>query len=171
MKYSSEKELDVWVQNRQKQIFRVTIFAAVLCFFAGLGVYFNTNKQFNGSFFVGTLSMCSVFLFVLFSSRFNSNVVNRTVREIEINETNIVVKTFAFRFMYVYTFDEKSFSKEIYDISFSLIEYPLKDGKNILERECYKLKIDGEEYYLLYKYFENEVIDVMKNKILSKKNN
>jgi len=164
MKYLSKTTLDTWVQSRQKQIIRVNIFAGVLYFFMGLGVYFNTNEQFSGNFFFGVSILFLVFLFVLLGSRFNSRIVNNTIKEIEITGTSCVIKTFQFRFIYVYTFEEKLISKDFHDIKLSLVEYPLVDGKKTLKRECYKLKVDEGEFYLLKEYFEDELSSIIKNK-------
>lgn len=168
MKYFTNRELFDWVEKRQKTGFRGTVLLIVLFLFMGAGMYFDSKEEFNNRFLFGVIGELFLMLFLTYNYINSLTIINKTIKEIEISETSIVLKTFPCYILGKQIMKEKIISKEFHSVNFSSAEYPLKDKNKNFETTCSKFKIREIEYYLLNGYFDNDLMNVLK-RIISKK--
>lgn len=163
MTYYSNEELINWFKRLEKRNFKNTILSIILACFVGLGMFFDSGQQINDKFIFGLSGIIAIISFFIFGYFRTAFIEKKTIREIEITDSNIVFKTFSHKTSIICTIDEKK--KVIKPIGFNFFqyEYPLDDTKYRLERKCIKIVVNDAEFYLLYKYFEDDLDAVIKN--------
>jgi hypothetical protein len=158
MIYSVKNNFDKWVENYQKQLFKTNVYSILLMLFVGLAIFFGTEGGLNNDKIFGLSGVVIIMLFFLYTYIRAGSIFNRTIKEIEINELDVVLKTYGFKLFGLIMFSEKNVTTEYKGLRFSLNEFPLKENKKALTMECYLLFIKEVEYYLLHNDFENSLI-------------
>jgi len=168
MTYFSNEDLATWVVDKQKQNFYGTLVSLAFGSFAGLGIYLQSNAKVDKRFIVGIIGLLFIIILFLYAYFRKSGIYNNTIKEIEISDLNIVIKTFPCKLFLFYNLEAKTITINLSDIIFLKSEYPLKE-KRSEEIECFKFKVGDDEYYLLDTYFEKELIGAVNEKLNSKK--
>jgi hypothetical protein len=164
MKYTANNKLDLWFENCQRRESKNSFLTILLILFLCLIILAGSK----GDKVFGLLGWLLISLFFIYTFIRAGLIFNRTIKEIEINESEVTLKTYRFRIFGVIPFYERNIATEYKDLRFSLNEFPLKENKKALTIECYLLVIKEVEYYLLCKDFEDSLIQSLSDKIQSK---
>jgi hypothetical protein len=163
MKYIVNEDISVWFKGKERKGFYVTFFGIIVSIFITFSVTLTADRYDNNKFIFGLIGNVGLIIFFLYAY-FNAAIIsNNTINEIEISETKIIIKTFSYNIMNFYTMKEKEIAMDSFTLL--LTEYPLKDPKGVIIRNCYELKIGDSVFYLLYKYFDSDLIDVLNNRM------
>lgn len=166
MTYYSNEELINWFKRLEKRNFKNTMLSIITGCFVGFGMFFDCGQQISNHFIFGLSGIIAIISFLIFTYFRTALIAKKTIKEIEITDSNIVFRTFSHNTTIIYTIYEKE--KEIKPINFNFFqyEYPLDDTKYKLKRKCFKIVVNDAEFYLLYKYFEDDLEAVIKNAFL-----
>ena len=163
MTYYSNEELINWYKRLEKRNFKNTTLSIILACFVGLGMFFDSRQQISNKFIFGLSGIIVIISFFIFVYFRTALIAKKTIKEIEITESNIVFKTFSHNITAICTIDEKKKVIKPIDFVFFQDEYPLNDNKYKIERKCFKIVVNDAEFYLLYKYFKDDLETVIKN--------
>jgi len=163
MIYYANEELINWFKKLEKRNFKNTTLSIIFACFVGLGMFFECSQQMNSKFVFGLSGIIVIITFFIYIYFRTARIINNTIREIEVTDSNIIFKTFTHNTRIIYTIDEKKKIIKPIGFNFFQYEYPLDDTKYKLERKCLKIVVDDIGFYLLYKYFNDDIETVIKN--------
>ncbi|WP_281323291.1 hypothetical protein [Flavobacterium aestivum] len=167
MMYTIKNNFDKWVENYQKQLFKTNVYSILLMLFVGLAIFFGSEGGLNNDKIFGLSGVVIIMLFFLYTYIRAGSIFNRTIKEIEINELDVVLKTYEFKLFGLIKFSKKNVMTEYKGLRFLLNEFPLKENKKAPTPtiECYIFVVKEVEYYLMHKEFEDSLISDLSTKI------
>ena len=154
-------ELQNWPKRREKENFKTIIFLIPVCYVLGVGLYLKTHQKMYNFFILGLIGLSANVIFMIYAYFRGALIINNTIKEIDITETDVVFKTFSFKIWKFYTYNEKKVVVKKIDFKFHSDEFPLRDTKYELKRECHIITFNDTEFYFLTKYFEVDLSSVI----------
>ncbi|AWK06337.1 hypothetical protein HYN56_19745 [Flavobacterium crocinum] len=132
--------------------------------FIGFGISRGDKDGLSNNAILGLLGV--VVITILFMSSYIrfASIFNRTIKEIERNDSEILIKTYDFRIFRLFLLKGKNLRIDRKKLQIALNEFPMRENKKPGIVECYILRSGETEFYLLYKEFDDAVVnDVLKS--------
>lgn len=158
MKYTANYKLSAFVKKNQNLIIfnglSTLIFIIFPCFYVLL-----VDKVAAADVFwlyeIGLIIINAVTFFWFYRK---GKLQNRTIRTIGIEGENLTIETYRFYILKFWYIKQIMKSVKLSELIFSLDTYPLKDKNYILNQSCFSIKIDGECFYFLNHFFDDEIM-------------
>lgn len=158
MKYTAHYKLLAFVKKGEKLIvgngfstFIFIVFPCIYVFFIDDSITLDLFWKYE----IGLIVINSVTFLRLFQK---GKTLNKTINSIAIEDENLIIETLSFRVLKFWTIKQKTRRINFSELIFSRGTFPLKDKEYISDQSCLLVKIDGETFYLLDSFFDDEVI-------------
>lgn len=163
MKYYSNNELVTWFKRYERQNLKITILLIIFACLAGVGFFFDAQKQIDNKFIFSAGGLVLIIIFFLYAYLNSGSLTNKTIRGISFTDTEIVFSTFPYKLFVLYRIKEKEIVVDPSAFKFIKSEYPVKNKKLKLQKECFIITNNGIEFFLLFKYFNDDLLTQIKN--------
>ncbi|PIF33098.1 hypothetical protein CLU81_3672 [Flavobacterium sp. 9] len=163
MKYYSNNELVTWFKRSERQNLKITILLIIFACLAGAGFFFDAQKEIDNKFIFGVGGLVLIIVFFLYAYLNSGSLTNKTIREISFTDSEITFCTFSYKLFALYTIEEKEIIVDSLAFKFIKSEYPVNNKKIKLQKECFIITNNGIEFFLLFKYFNDDLLNQIKN--------
>ncbi|BFM43863.1 hypothetical protein CFS9_25040 [Flavobacterium sp. CFS9] len=163
MKYYSNNELVTWFKRYERQNLKITILLIIFACLAGVGFFFDGQKEIDNKFIFGSGGLVLIIVFFLYAYLNSGALTNKTIREISFTDSEIVFSTFSYKLFALYRIKEKEIVVDLPAFKFIKSEYPVNNKKVKLQKECFIITNNGIEFFLLFKYFNDDLLTQIKN--------
>lgn len=158
MKYYSNNELVNWFKRYERQNLKITILLIIFACLAGAGFFFDAQKEIDNRFIFSAGGLVLIIVFFLYAYLNSGSLTNKTIREISFTDSEIVFYTFSYKLFVFYKIEAKEIVLDSSTFKFIKSEYPVKNKKIKLQKECFIIRNNGIEFFLLFKYFNDDLL-------------
>ena len=158
MKYYSNNELVNWFKRYERQNLKITILLIIFACLAGAGFFFDAQKEIDNRFIFSVGGLVLIIVFFLYAYLNSGSLTNKTIREISFTDSEIVFYTFSYKLFVFYKIEAKEIVLDSSTFKFIKSEYPVKNKKIKLQKECFIIRNNGIEFFLLFKYFNDDLL-------------
>lgn len=163
MKYCSDNELVTWFKRYERQNLKITILLIIFACLGGVGFFFDAQKEIDNKFIFGAGGLVLIIIFFLYAYLNSGSLTNKTIREISFTDSEIVFSTFSYKLFMLYKIKEKEIVVNPSAFKFIKSEYPVKNKKLKLQKECFIITNNDIEFFLLFKYYSDDLLTQIKN--------
>ena len=159
MKYYSNNELITWFKKYEKQNLMITVLLIIFACLAGAGFLFDAKEEIDNKFVFGIIGLVLIIFFFLYAYLNSGSLANKTIKEIELTDSEIIFLTFSYKLFLFYTIEEKKIIIGLPLFNFVKSEYPINNKKVNIKKECYIIKNNEVDFFLLFNYFDDSLLE------------
>lgn len=89
MKYYSNNELTTWFKRYERQNLKITILLIIFACLAGVGFFFDAQKEIDNKFIFGAGGLVLIIVFFLYAYLNSGSLTNKTISEISFTDSEI----------------------------------------------------------------------------------
>lgn len=158
MIFQSNNELITWFKRYERQNLMITLLLIIFACLAGVGFFFDAQKENDNKFIFGAGGLVLIIIFFLYAYLNSGSLTAKTIREISFTDSEIVLSIFSYKLFVLYRIKEKEIVLDPSAFKFIKSEYPVKNKKIKLQKECFIITNNGIEFFLLFNYFNDDLL-------------